>query len=167
MRSAVERIGNVYYSRGNISEAEKYYEQGLAFDREINDPFALGSDYGNLANALDGLGDLKGALKMQQQSLAEFMKVGERRGISTTENNLGNLLVEMGNLEEAKKYFERALAMTREISYRRGEPYPIAGIGDRPYPKEIWGVRAKSSMRRSPCARNSTTKTLWRNSRFP
>ena len=36
----------------------KYYGECLRFDQEINNPANLASDYGNMANALDGLGEL-------------------------------------------------------------------------------------------------------------
>ena len=130
VRAALERIGNVCYQEGKLRESEDYYAQVLKFDHELNDPVGLASDYGNMANALDGLGDLTGALKMQQDSLAAFDQIGDRRGSSTTLNNLGNLALERGQLKEALDDLDRSAAMTKEIDYRRGEPYPIGGLGD-------------------------------------
>jgi tetratricopeptide (TPR) repeat protein len=126
----LERIGNVYYQQGKLREAEDYYKRTLRLDREVHSPVGLASDYGNIANALDGLGDLKGALEMQQKSLAAFNQIGDKRGATETLNNLGNLFVELGNFEEAKKQYAQALAIAREIAFRRGEPYPISGTGD-------------------------------------
>ena len=109
LRGTLERIGNVYYSEGKLRESQKYYEEVLHADHEMNDLSGLASGYGNLANALDGLGDLQGALKMQQMSLAVFNQIGDRRGASATLNNLGLLFVEMGVLDDAKKYSSRRL----------------------------------------------------------
>jgi tetratricopeptide (TPR) repeat protein len=102
----------------------------LRFDKQINNPGGLASDYGNLANAYDQLGDLRGSLQMQQKALAAFNEVGSRRGAAATMNNLGDLLVEMGNPAEAKQYYERSLSLHREIAHRHGEPYPMTGLGD-------------------------------------
>ena len=128
-----ERLGNIAYSLGQLSDAKGYYERNEKFHREVNDPGGLASDYGNLANVLDGLGDLPGSLKMQQQALAAFKEIGDRRGAADTMNNLGNVLVEMGDLPGAKKYFADALSLTQELSYKHGQPFPASGIGDTLY----------------------------------
>jgi tetratricopeptide (TPR) repeat protein len=120
----------VLYSQGELREAETYYEQTLRYDKEIEDPAGLASDYGNLANSLDGRASLQLVLQMQQKALAAFTQVGNRRGASTTESNIGNLFVEMGDLENGRQSFERALAGHRATGYRHGELYAMAGIGD-------------------------------------
>jgi len=110
--------------------AKGYYEQALNIDLSVRTATDLASDYGNIANALDGLGDLDGARKMEEQALASFEKAGERRGAAATLNNLGNLMVEIGDPENARKDYERALSVMLEISYGTGVPYPTAGLGD-------------------------------------
>src|SRR5260370_4106462 len=54
IRASRERIGNILYQQGKLQEAKTYYDQALRFDSNIHDPTSLASDYGNIANALDG-----------------------------------------------------------------------------------------------------------------
>jgi tetratricopeptide (TPR) repeat protein/TolB-like protein len=130
IRDTLERIGNSFYDQGKLLVAKGYYEQALQIDLGLHTASDLAGDYGNIANALDGLGDLKGSLKMQEEALAEFEKGIGRRGAAATLNNLGNLMIEIGDPENAKKDYQQALAMMREISYGTGIPYPTAGLGD-------------------------------------
>jgi tetratricopeptide (TPR) repeat protein len=72
IRTTMERLGNVLYSQGEPREAQTYYEKALRFDKEINDPAGLASDYGNIANSLDGRASVQLVLQMQQKALAAF-----------------------------------------------------------------------------------------------
>ena len=117
---------------GKHARGEKLLRAGLAVSiARSMIPIGLASDYGNLANALDGLGDLTGSLKMQQESLAAFNKVGDRRGRFGHAEQFGQPVRgdgESGRGEESTT--SSRWRMTREIAYRRGEPYPVVGLGD-------------------------------------
>jgi len=127
-RGTLERIGNTFYDQGNLNVANDFYQQALKIDLETGQTSDLASDYGNIANALDGLGDLIGSRKMQ--ALAAFEKTSDRRGAAVTLGNIGGLMIELGDPDNARKYFEQALTRMREISFLSGESYPAAGLGD-------------------------------------
>jgi len=118
---ALEATGNIDYEQERLADAKRYYEDALRVDREIAaPPGSIGSDLGNIANALDSSGDLIGATAMQQESLNKFREAGDKRGESDVLLNLGNVLVERGELTLAKQNYDQALSITREIGYKSG-----------------------------------------------
>lgn len=144
LRAAYERIGNAYYEQGRLAEARDQYQHALNIDLDRQNTGNLASDYGNLANVLDGLGDLSGALKMNQESLDRFNEAGDKRGASATLDNLGTVMIEMGDLDNAQKNYEQSLAMARQDGFRRGEFYPLSGLADVQAARgDLEGARAK------------------------
>jgi len=118
---ALEATGNIDYEQERLAEAKSYYEDALRVDREIAaPPGSIGSDLGNIANALDSSGDLIGATTMQQESLNKFREAGDRRGESDVLLNLGNVLLERGELTLAKQNYDQAVSIAREIGYKTG-----------------------------------------------
>lgn len=118
---ALEAIGNIDYEQERLAEAKQYYEDALRVDREIAaPPSSIGSDLGNIANALDSSGDLVGATAMQQESLKKFREAGDKRGEGDVLLNLGNVLIERGEITVAKQNYDQAMSIAQEIGYKHG-----------------------------------------------
>jgi tetratricopeptide (TPR) repeat protein len=118
----------VYYDRGQLEEARRYYLEALNIDRLLGRN--LGSALGNLANVLESNGDLEGAVRMHEQSLEAFRQQGNRRGEASTLGNLGNILLEQGQLAPGKARYEQMMAIDQQIGYRRGFGFGLWGMSE-------------------------------------
>jgi tetratricopeptide (TPR) repeat protein len=123
-------LGTGYYSIGQISNAIKHWDDGLAFAREVKKRQAEGAFLGNQGNAYAALGDARKAIEFYEQALVIAREIGDRRGEGADLGNLGTAYAALGDARKAIEFHEQDLVIAREIGDRRGESAALGNLGN-------------------------------------
>jgi non-specific serine/threonine protein kinase/serine/threonine-protein kinase len=127
---ALDRLGGVAESEGNLREAERLGRESLAMLQGLGE--TDGSDAaqvkGNLALVLKGLGNSSEAEALYREVLAikRRLEGGRGAGVAATLNNLGVLLGERGDWAGAEPLQREALDIVRAV---RGPEHPDVAAG--------------------------------------
>jgi tetratricopeptide (TPR) repeat protein len=130
MGVTLERLGNVAFEQGALSQSRNYYTMALDIYTELHIEEDIPSALGNIANVQDAEGDIAGAIKSDQQALLLFEQTGDQRGSAVTLANMGNLEMERGALGGAQQDYKRAEEANRKSGYKRGLANALVGEGD-------------------------------------
>lgn len=124
----LEVLGALELDAGEVEEARRIYEKGLAAAGERGDLAArmlLG-----LANHAARRGDNDAARELLERALPHADRSGDRVLLGRVINNIGIALLDSGRPAEALLEFRRALEIRRGLGYRPGEVVNLHNIGD-------------------------------------
>ena len=103
--AAHTNLGNIYYRRGQLSEARRSYERALELDPEQTE-----ARY-NLANLLDDSGET-------ELAISELRRVVNRSPeFADAHFNLGVILARVGGVSQARRHFRRYLELDGASSW--------------------------------------------------
>lgn len=115
---ALQQLGNLERSWGNLARALECYEEAVRVGREAYDQLY---NRAYLVEALNDLATLYAQLRRYDQAHAAFQealaishRLSTRRLIGQCLNNLGNLFRDQGKIPEALSYHREAWQMSRE-----------------------------------------------------
>ena len=126
---ALNNLGLIAKTRGDLAEAERLHRESLAIKREIGDRQGEAASLGNLGNIAVKRGDLAEAERLQRESLAIEREIGDRQGEADSLNNLGNIAQTRGDLAEAERLYRDCLDIMREMGNRQGEAGSLGNLG--------------------------------------
>jgi len=113
-------LGTITQQRGDYARARAYYEQSLAFSREVGDPW-------NEATALRDLGMLDfedrhyaQARQRLQQSFQMLQTLDDQHGVAIAQAGLGLVSQAEGDLKEAAHHFQQSLRRHQEQDNHAG-----------------------------------------------
>ena len=69
-------LGNLYYTRGNLDDAEEMYKKSLEIDEELGRRQGMASNFGDLGNLNAARGDLDTATSYWTKSLTLAREMG-------------------------------------------------------------------------------------------
>jgi tetratricopeptide (TPR) repeat protein len=128
--SILNKIGNIQYEKGSLSNAQEAYEKGLEVEREV-----LEENHPNIAVTLSNLGhifhkngDLKGALKLYKEALQvqlSFFKKANVR-MASTWASIGHIQLQMRKFSGALESYQEALRIRR--SFIEGDGLEMASL---------------------------------------
>ena len=124
----LEALGALELDAGEVDEARRIYEKGLAAAGDRGDLAArmlLG-----LANHAARRGDDEASHELLQRALPHAEASGDRVLLGRVLNNRGIALLDAGKPAEALVEFRRALEIRRGLGYRQGELVNLHNIGD-------------------------------------
>jgi adenylate cyclase len=110
--------GTVNAQRGNLEEARRAYEAGLAIREGLGDAAGVAALTNNLGIVAQQEGDIDRARALGQRALLLYTDLGDRRRISACEINLGWIEGNAGELEAALRHGEEAIRLAREVGDR-------------------------------------------------
>lgn len=116
---ALNNLGKVNASRGNINDAFNNYQQVLGFRDDIHRTFEAEALF-NLADLFSIQGDYAEALRHHKQALAINRKLKDRNAEAVSLNNIGVLYHLMKNDEKSLANHEVALDIRRALKDKRG-----------------------------------------------
>lgn len=122
-------LGNVRWSRGDLTRALAYYESALEIRRNLDDPKGLAGALGSVANILSELGRLDEARAHYEEALRLSEQLRDTRFAARTHNNLGECLFLLGQNAVALTHCETALRLGRSIGDRSDEPNVLINLG--------------------------------------
>jgi len=126
---ALNNIGFVYHSNGEIKNALSYFNDALQIQREIKDSVGIASSLNNLAYILESQGDIYSALNFHHESL----KINEIRKdsmlIATSLNNIGIIYRNQSETKKAYDYFKRASNIQIRVNDQEGLISSLNNLG--------------------------------------
>ncbi len=115
---ALNMIGNLSFSQGNLEKARTSWKEALAIRRQIGHRSGVAVSAHNLGLVLWEQGDLAGARRSLEEGHAVDRELGDRPGLAMDLEDIAGLLLELGDLAGARKAGEQALAMGHEVGDR-------------------------------------------------
>jgi Flp pilus assembly protein TadD len=89
--SAYTGLGNVYYTRGDLDQAEAMYRKAVELNEALVDKAAMGSNYTGLGIVYGIRGDLDQAEAMYRKALAMFRETGANPPIAEVQRLIDTL----------------------------------------------------------------------------
>jgi predicted ATPase/DNA-binding SARP family transcriptional activator len=114
---------------GDLVEARRLGEQGLATFRLLGDRAGVLAALNNLLITAQGQGDYEASLGYGYEALALAEEAGDARMVAAGLNNTAGTLRCLDRLDEAGPLFERALDAFRALGERRGEAAALTNLG--------------------------------------
>ena len=128
-RRLFERLGVIYFSKGQSIKAIEYYQKALEIARDIGYRSGESADLGNLGSAYYRLGQIDKAIEYYQKSLEIDRDIGYRSGKGVNLGNLGLAYADLGQIDKAIEYYQQALVIARDIGDRRNEGTWFGDLG--------------------------------------
>jgi CHAT domain-containing protein/uncharacterized protein HemY len=110
---AVNRIGFIYWARGEFQRALEMFTKHLSMNVVVRDRAMTARTLNNSGSMKNYLGDYTGALADNLQGLKISEELGDKTLISIALNNLGTIHGAQGNHAQALEYFQRALKLAQ------------------------------------------------------
>jgi serine phosphatase RsbU (regulator of sigma subunit)/Tfp pilus assembly protein PilF len=126
---ALNNIGYVYMTQGDIPKALEYYHKSLKIQEEIGDKEGLTTSLNNIGNIYDNQGDIPKALAYYHKSLKIREIIGDKKGIAQSLNNIGFIYNEQGDIPKALEYHHKSLKIKEEIGHKEGIAHSLNNIG--------------------------------------
>jgi tetratricopeptide (TPR) repeat protein len=103
---------------GDLVGSIAFYEESLAYYRDIGEPFHLAYVLRNRAGTSGNMGDVETFFRLTEESLKLQREIGDRIGEALTLGNLGFGSLAVARYEQAEHYGEQALAIYQELGNR-------------------------------------------------
>ncbi|NND09860.1 MAG: tetratricopeptide repeat protein [Flavobacteriaceae bacterium] len=112
----IHNIGTAHYSKGNYSEALKYWEESLKIKEEIGDKSGVSKSLNNIGiiNAVQG--NYLTAIEMYQKSIKIKEEIGAIELIPATLNAIGGIYRNQADYTSALNYFQRSLKISEDYN---------------------------------------------------
>lgn len=120
LAGALNNIGGVYSSQGDVPKALDYYHKSLKIKEEIGDKKGIATSYNNLGSVHSNQGDLSQALEYYQKSLKIREEIGDKNGMAFSYNNIGVVYYNKGDIRKALEYFHKSLEIRNETGDKHG-----------------------------------------------
>ena len=104
--------GVVHLQYGHYSEADRYFEQGLALSLETGDRRNAGAMWSNLGESARLRGDFATAVGFYQKALAIARQIGHRESETIYLSNLSGARVGLGEFEQAEAGLREAIKLS-------------------------------------------------------
>jgi len=128
---ALNELGEVQFSLGQVADARATFERQLPLRRAIGDARGEGDALNSLGVTVSTLGDRRRALEYYAQALPLLRAAGDRVNEAQTLSNTGVAHAMLNENREALRFFEQALPLRRAAGDRRGAQVPQPGRGCR------------------------------------
>ena len=114
--AAINNIGYVYGSYGDMHKQLEYFEKSLKIKEEIDDKKGLASTLNNVGYTHRMLGNFKKAVEYYDRSLKIKDKIGDKKGVSNSYLNIGSLYESQGEIDMALEYYQKTLIIQEELN---------------------------------------------------
>ena len=114
-------IGIVHQTKGDLSQAMKYYKQCLAISKENEYRYYILVALGNISEIYVQKGELIQALNNNQHQLAQLNQFEEFHSdtfLPSVFERIGYIYSQLGDLDQALKYLQKSHDMYKESQYQ-------------------------------------------------
>jgi serine phosphatase RsbU (regulator of sigma subunit)/tetratricopeptide (TPR) repeat protein len=126
---ALNNIGYVYKTKGDIDLALKYYHESLKIHQEIGDKPGTATSLNNIGFVYRSQGNVYLALEYYQKALSIQEELNDHEGMASLFNNIGIIYYDQLDYDNALKYYQRSLKNDYEVDYKRGIANTLNNIG--------------------------------------
>jgi tetratricopeptide (TPR) repeat protein len=114
----VTTMGTMYQAQGDLSNARRYYEQGLEIARRGKSAGAEGRSLGHLADTYLLEGNASYAVHLMRDALVKLNSSNDMELSSYFIGRLGEALIATGQEQEGEQMLSRALRLAQHMNYR-------------------------------------------------
>jgi tetratricopeptide (TPR) repeat protein len=111
----VQTLGCVYRDTGRLDEAERYFNDALAYAKRQKSLKEMAKSIGLLGDVARYRGEYDEAELLYRRSLQLLIELGDRPGIAISWASLGENELEQGNLESAEIHLKKALVSMKNL----------------------------------------------------
>jgi CHAT domain-containing protein/Tfp pilus assembly protein PilF len=122
------RIGNVRVAKGELQEAEPYYQEALQLQSKAGDGWGQGNTLRMLAAATATAGDTGKALQQLQQAQQLLQNAGDRRGQALVLTALGQTYARREERQRSLEAYEKALPILQALGDRAYAATTLLGV---------------------------------------
>lgn len=126
---AVNNMGEVYYSLGDLKKALKLFSEALKQWAAAADRKGQALAHLNLGYTFYDMGDMQASSDHYEQSLSLWQEIGDRRGEALSRTALGGVYAFRGERQAALDAHEQAAQAFRVIGDHQGEASALNGVG--------------------------------------
>lgn len=119
--TALNNIGILLGSRGNLQAARGYFDDAFAVASAANDTATIQSSLNNIAVQQRRIGDLDGALATHARSIEIARGFSDRSALAKALNNVGVVYYNLGNGARALEYYVESLAIKEALAINPSE----------------------------------------------
>ncbi len=125
----LNNIGMRFYSIGNYTYAQKYFEKSADVENSINNTENVAKMHTNIAVTLELRGKYTEAIEYYMKALVVFEKMQKTDNVSMVYSNLAVLYLEMGNREKAVEYNFKSLEIEKKSNNKSGMASTYINLG--------------------------------------
>jgi serine phosphatase RsbU (regulator of sigma subunit)/Tfp pilus assembly protein PilF len=129
LAAALNNIGVVYSSKGQLDEALGYFVRSWKVTEETEDKEGIALCLNSIGSIYDKQGRPEEALDYYNRSLKIREEIGGKEGMASVLNNIGFLYNNQGKVKEALDYHSRSLKIREEINDKQGIAGSRVNIG--------------------------------------
>lgn len=126
---ALNNIGYLYNSKGNIDKAVDYYNKTLKIQQEIGDKPGMAGTYINTGYIYLNQGLIERALDCYYKSLRLEEEMQNLRGIATALNGIGYISYKQGETDKAFENYTKSLDIRKKLNDEYGIATCLNNIG--------------------------------------
>ena len=130
LTAAVNGLGNVFYSLGDLDEAEKYFRRSLSGEKVLKSDVGLAINYANLGSVFLDRNQIDSARVYFEMSMKRNVEINNLRGQSLCHVHFGDLLSKEKKYEEAMEEYRKAANMMRGIGDVWHTILPLLSLGN-------------------------------------
>ncbi|OFY90169.1 MAG: hypothetical protein A3K10_15125 [Bacteroidetes bacterium RIFCSPLOWO2_12_FULL_31_6] len=129
LSDALNNVGYIYKTKGDIDLALKYYHESLKIHEEIKDKSGIATSLNNIGFVYRSQGNIYLAIEYYQRSLKIQEELGDHEGIASLYNNIGIIYYDQMDYDNALKCYQKSLKHDKETNYERGIANTYNNIG--------------------------------------
>lgn len=126
--SAIDNVGSVYSTKGEMAKALEYHLQGLKIRERLRDTLGLGASYNAMGIIHMMHGDYNRAISDFEQAIAFHTHVQWWSGLSNEYSNLGTLESKLGHHEKALEYHLESYRIKEILNEKYGMAISLTNI---------------------------------------
>ncbi|MBX3060503.1 MAG: tetratricopeptide repeat protein [Anaerolineae bacterium] len=120
--------GNVYFSQGDLAEAEAHTRAAHVLGQDIGDPWVVASAVNNFGELARYRGDYDTAVPFYRESQELFRQINSAPDLARANHSLAWVMLAQGERVQARSLFTEALALHQQLGIKRGEAECVAGL---------------------------------------
>ena len=115
MGRSIRKIGNCFYTKGEVDKALDNWKKALSIAEEIDDKLGMSGSLNNIGVVCLANDDLDKALEYYNKALSINKELDDKYSIALNLYNIGGVFKKKGDTEQAFDYYKRALHIAEEI----------------------------------------------------
>jgi len=129
LSGALNNVGYVYKSKGDIDLALKYYQESLAIHKQIDDKSGIATSLNNIGFVYRNQGNIYLAIEYYQKALSIQEEIGDKEGMASLYNNLGIIYYDQLDFDNALINYKKTLEYDVESNNQKGIANTYNNIG--------------------------------------
>ncbi len=125
---ALNNIGYVHKSQGDIPRALEWYHESIKIQYEIGDKKGIATSLNNIGLVYRIQGDIPKALELILKGLKIREELGNQDDIANSLNNIGSIYLEQEDIPMALEWYHKSLRIREQLGDKKGIGTTLSNI---------------------------------------